>query len=83
MYLMSGKLARGIEKFYIGVPRLAGSGYILGAATFASLATRLLKRHQRPPQGVTIPNADAFFILIILILQYRSIFLQKSKFFQS
>ena len=32
MYLISGKLARGIEKFYIGVPRrykIAGSGYIL------------------------------------------------------
>ena len=35
------------------------SGYILGAVAIAPLVDRRLKRHHRPPQGVTIPNANA------------------------
>ncbi|MCL4103498.1 hypothetical protein MMG03_003115 [Fibrobacter succinogenes] len=45
---------------HLGVPHWRGSGYILGAATFASLAARLLKPSPwSRPQGVTIPNAEA------------------------
>ena len=54
---------------FMGVPP-AGSGYILGAVTFASLAARLPKPSPwSRPQGGTIPNANAKKNLLLFYTQ--------------